>query len=81
VFKKSTPNGKVTVYIGKRDFFDHIEYCEPVDGVVLVDPDHVKEKTVYCHVLAAFRYGREDLDVWINFSKRSVFGKKTSLSA
>lgn len=63
VFKKSTPNGKITVYIGKRDFYDHIEHCDPVDGVVLVDRDHIKDKVVYCHVLAAFRYGREDLDV------------------
>ena len=36
---------QVTVYIGKRDFFDRIEQCEPVDGVVLVEPDHVKDKT------------------------------------
>ena len=33
------------------------------DGVVLVDPDYLKERKVYAHVLAAFRYGREDLDV------------------
>lgn len=23
VFKKTTPNGKITVYLGKRDFIDH----------------------------------------------------------
>ncbi len=34
-----------------------------VDGVVLVDPEYLKERKVYAHVLAAFRYGREDLDV------------------
>uniref|UniRef100_A0A8C5R9S0 Uncharacterized protein n=1 Tax=Laticauda laticaudata TaxID=8630 RepID=A0A8C5R9S0_LATLA len=34
----------VTIYLGKRDFIDHVEYVEPVDGVVLVDPDIVKEK-------------------------------------
>lgn len=33
------------------------------DGVVLVDPDYLKERKVFAHVLAAFRYGREDLDV------------------
>uniref|UniRef100_T1H9P7 Arrestin_C domain-containing protein n=1 Tax=Rhodnius prolixus TaxID=13249 RepID=T1H9P7_RHOPR len=32
-------------------------------GVVLIDPDYVKERKVFGHVLAAFRYGREDLDV------------------
>ncbi|CAG7723641.1 unnamed protein product [Allacma fusca] len=33
------------------------------NGVVLIDPEYVKERKVYGHVLAAFRYGREDLDV------------------
>lgn len=33
------------------------------DGVVLVDPEYVRDRKVYGHVLAAFRYGREDLDV------------------
>ncbi|XP_039276038.1 beta-arrestin-1 isoform X4 [Nilaparvata lugens] len=63
VFKKSSPNGKITVYLGKRDFVDHISNVDPIDGVVLIDPDYVKERKVFGHVLAAFRYGREDLDV------------------
>lgn len=33
------------------------------DGVVLIDPEYIKNRKVYGHVLAAFRYGREDLDV------------------
>ncbi|CAH0690513.1 unnamed protein product [Chilo suppressalis] len=63
VFKKSSPNGKITVYLGKRDFVDHITHVDPIDGVVLIDPEYVKERKVFGHVLAAFRYGREDLDV------------------
>lgn len=31
--------------------------------MVLIDPDYIKNRKVYGHVLAAFRYGREDLDV------------------
>ena len=38
-------------------------YVDPIDGVVLVDPEYLKDRKVYGHVLAAFRYGREDLDV------------------
>ncbi len=34
-----------------------------LDGVILIDPDYVKDRKVYAHILAAFRYGREDLDV------------------
>ena len=49
--------------MGKRDFVDHITHVDPIDGVVLIDPDYMKERKVFGHVLAAFRYGREDLDV------------------
>ncbi|GCB75206.1 hypothetical protein scyTo_0018188, partial [Scyliorhinus torazame] len=48
VFKKSSPNGKLTVYLGKRDFVDHVDFVEPV---------------VFVTLTCAFRYGREDLDV------------------
>ena len=30
---------------------------------MLIDPEYIKERKVFGHVLAAFRYGREDLDV------------------
>ncbi|ESN92252.1 hypothetical protein HELRODRAFT_89686 [Helobdella robusta] len=63
VFKKSSPNSKLTVYLGKRDFIDHLSHIDPIDGVVLVDPDYLNGRKVFVHVLAAFRYGREDLDV------------------
>ncbi|ERE69349.1 beta-arrestin-1-like isoform 2 [Cricetulus griseus] len=44
VFKKSSPNCKLTVYLGKRDFVDHLDKVDPVDGVVLVDPDYLKDR-------------------------------------
>lgn len=30
VFKKCSPNGKITLYLGKRDFVDHISAVEPI---------------------------------------------------
>jgi len=63
VFKKSSPNGKITVYLGKRDFVDHGTHVDLIDGVVLVDPDYLKDRKVFGHVLAAFRYGKEECDV------------------
>jgi hypothetical protein len=30
VFKKSSPNGKIVLYLAKRDFVDHINVSEPV---------------------------------------------------
>ena len=55
------------MYLGRRDFVDHVTHVDPIDGVVLVDPEYLKDRKVYGHVLAAFRYGREDLDVLGNF--------------
>ncbi|XP_059400277.1 arrestin red cell-like isoform X2 [Carassius carassius] len=63
VFKKSSPNCKLTVYLGKRDFVDHLDHVDPVDGVVLFDPEYLKDKKVFVTLTCAFRYGREDLDV------------------
>jgi beta-arrestin len=31
--------------------------------VILIDSDYIKDRKVFVHILAAFRYGREDLDV------------------
>ncbi|XP_009275213.1 PREDICTED: uncharacterized protein LOC103896987 [Aptenodytes forsteri] len=37
--------------------------CSLADGVVLVDPEYLKERKVFVTLTCAFRYGREDLDV------------------
>ena len=79
VFKKTSPNGKVwfrkpeglehnsfqiTTYLGKRDFLDRGTFVDPIDGMVLIDEEYIKQKKkVIVQLNAAFRYGREDLDV------------------
>lgn len=30
VFKKCSPNGKVSLYMGKRDFVDYVSGIEPI---------------------------------------------------
>uniref|UniRef100_A0A8D0KUH8 Uncharacterized protein n=1 Tax=Strix occidentalis caurina TaxID=311401 RepID=A0A8D0KUH8_STROC len=32
VFKKTSPNSKLSIYLGKRDFVDHVESVDSVDG-------------------------------------------------
>lgn len=34
VYKKCAPNGKITLYLGKRDYIDNIASVEPIDGIV-----------------------------------------------
>ncbi|TFK15395.1 sodium/bile acid cotransporter [Platysternon megacephalum] len=54
---------QLSIYLGKRDFVDHVDSVEPVDGVVLIDPEYLKDRKVYVTLTCAFRYGRDDLDV------------------
>ncbi|XP_044220311.1 arrestin 3b, retinal (X-arrestin) isoform X1 [Thunnus albacares] len=63
VFKKTSGNGHIALYLGKRDFVDHVDSVEVVDGVVKVDPSGLNDRKVYVYLACAFRYGSEDLDV------------------
>ncbi|CAD6227468.1 GSCOCG00001153001-RA-CDS [Cotesia congregata] len=95
VFKKPSNNGKITVYLSKRDFVDHMTHIDPIgnksflivssiisinidylrcifNGVVLIDPEYVKERKVFGNVLAHLRFGREDLDVLGLIVKREL---------
>lgn len=71
VYKKCSPNGKLTVYLGKRDFIDYLSDTEPIDGVVLVSPEYVDSgRKVWCQLVCSFRYGREEDEVMgLNFQK------------
>jgi arrestin-2 len=71
VFKKSAPNGKLTVYLGKRDFGDYGDSVEPVEGVVVVDSEYLKNRKVFGQVVTTFRYGREEDEVMgLHFSRQ-----------
>lgn len=41
VVKKSSPNGKLTIYLGKRDFISYKDYSENIDGILLIDPNYL----------------------------------------
>lgn len=73
VFKKTSPNGKLTVYLGKRDFIDHLDYIDPIDGVVVIENDYLKERKVYGQIITTYRYGREEDEIMgVKFSKEMV---------
>ncbi|XP_054719946.1 arrestin homolog [Uloborus diversus] len=63
IYKKMSPNGKVTLYLPKREYVDHITSVDPIEGIVLLDDEYLKHRQVYGHVIAIFRYGREDDEV------------------
>ncbi|XP_050431872.1 arrestin homolog [Adelges cooleyi] len=73
VFKKTTQNGKVTVYLAKRDFIDHLDSVDPIDGVVVVENDYLQGRKVFGMVSTTYRYGRaEDEVMGVKFSKEMV---------
>lgn len=71
VFKKCSPNGKITLYLGKRDYVDNIACVEPIDGIIVVDDEYVHEKRkIFGQIICSFRYGREEDEVMgLNFQK------------
>lgn len=70
VFKKTSPNGKVTLYMGRRDFVDHVTAVDPVDGVIVVDTGYLQGRRVFGQLVCSFRYGRENDEVMgLNFQK------------
>uniref|UniRef100_A0A8C6LDM9 Arrestin-C n=1 Tax=Nothobranchius furzeri TaxID=105023 RepID=A0A8C6LDM9_NOTFU len=90
VFKKTSGNGGLTLYLGKRDYVDHITKVEAVDGVVKLDPADFGDRKVFVQLACAFRYGSEDLDVmglcfrkdiWIHQVQLYPDGTKPALSA
>ncbi|XP_063871476.1 arrestin homolog [Scylla paramamosain] len=82
VFKKTSANGKVTAYLSRRDFVDHISHTSPVDGVVVVDNEYLKGRKVFARVTVTYRYGREEDEViGQHFSKELELVKSEVVSA
>uniref|UniRef100_A0A3Q3DAK4 Arrestin-C n=1 Tax=Hippocampus comes TaxID=109280 RepID=A0A3Q3DAK4_HIPCM len=63
VFKKTSGNGGLTLYLGKRDYVDDVNDVEKLDGVVKLDPTDFGDRKVFVQLACAFRYGSDDLDV------------------
>ncbi|KAM9513366.1 arrestin-C-like isoform 2-T3 [Salvelinus alpinus] len=63
VYKKTSGNESIALYLGKRDFVDHVESVDIVDGVIKVDPAELEGRKVWVYLACAFRYGSDDLDV------------------
>ncbi|XP_068564448.1 S-arrestin-like [Cebidichthys violaceus] len=73
VFKKASRDKSVAVYMTKRDFVDHCDFVDPVDGVIVIDPLQLKGKKVYVMLSCTFRYGRQDVDVMGVVFRRDLF--------
>ncbi|KAJ8985589.1 hypothetical protein NQ317_015080 [Molorchus minor] len=63
VFKKASPNQKLTLYLSSRDLVVSNGGIDRLQGVLLIDPEFVENRKVYGQVTLTFRYGREDEEV------------------
>ncbi|KAJ3588401.1 hypothetical protein NHX12_011994 [Muraenolepis orangiensis] len=79
VFKKTSGNGDMTIYLGRRDFVDHVCSVDVVDGVLKVDPANLKGRKVFVYLACAFRYGSEDLDVIGLSFRRDIWVKRVQI--
>ncbi|TGZ63826.1 hypothetical protein CRM22_006706 [Opisthorchis felineus] len=63
IFKKQSPDGRLTLFMEKRNFYDHLTHVDPIDGLLSFDTNSVEGQQVYLILTCGCRYGREDLDV------------------
>ncbi|XP_038574900.1 S-arrestin a isoform X3 [Micropterus salmoides] len=73
VFKKTSKDKSVGVYMGKRDFVDHVDFVDPVDGVIMVDHEALQGRKVFVTLSCTFRYGRDDMDVMGMAFRRELY--------
>ncbi|XP_026484844.1 arrestin homolog [Vanessa tameamea] len=63
VFKKSSPNNKLTLYLDSRDLVVENGSIDKIQGVLHVDSECLENKKLFGQVTLTFRYGREDEEV------------------
>lgn len=63
VFKKTSSNQILTLYLGSRELVARKGVIEPLRGVIYIDPKIIGESKIYGQLTLTFRYGREDEEV------------------
>jgi len=66
------------LYLGRRDYVDHVTGSDPVDGVVNIDNEFLNDKKVVVQLVCSFRYGREDDEtLGLSFKKELTLDEAT----
>lgn len=55
MFKKSSPNNKLTLYLASRDLVVETNSIDRIQGVLHVDADYVENRKLYGQVTLTFR--------------------------
>lgn len=78
IFKKCAPNGRVYVYLGKREFVSCDGNIEPINGVVNIQDHHdtLKGRRVFVQLVITFRHGREEEETMgLSFKKELILDR------
>ncbi|CAF4836673.1 unnamed protein product [Pieris macdunnoughi] len=63
MFKKSSPNYKLTMYLASRDLVVENGSIDKIQGVLHVESGNLENKKLFGQVTLIFRYGRDDEEV------------------
>uniref|UniRef100_A0A1S4GEG1 Arrestin_C domain-containing protein n=1 Tax=Anopheles gambiae TaxID=7165 RepID=A0A1S4GEG1_ANOGA len=63
VYKKTSSNQLLTLYLGSRELVARKGVIEPLKGVLYIDSKIINEAKIYGQLTLTFRYGREDEEV------------------
>jgi len=78
IFKKCSPNGRVYLYLGNREFVACDGAIKPVTGVVNIQDHHdtLKGRRIFVQLVITFRHGREDEETMgLSFKKELVLDR------
>ncbi|XP_055382924.1 uncharacterized protein LOC129613050 [Condylostylus longicornis] len=77
VFKKTSANSILSLYLGSRDLISRDGTVEPLRGVIYIDPKFMCSQKIYGQLTLTFRYGREDEEVMgLKFCNEAVIAIK-----
>ncbi|KAL7636841.1 UNVERIFIED_CONTAM: hypothetical protein RMT77_012599 [Armadillidium vulgare] len=73
VYRKLSPDGKISLFVGQRDFIDHLTHVDPIDGVIVLETEDLGEQRVFVQLVLTYRYGREEDEVMgLTFAKEII---------
>uniref|UniRef100_A0A336MCB4 CSON013564 protein n=1 Tax=Culicoides sonorensis TaxID=179676 RepID=A0A336MCB4_CULSO len=77
VYKKTSSNQLLTLYLGSREMIARRGVIDPLKGVVYIDPKIMTGFKIYGQITLTFRYGREDEEVMgLKFCNEAVISLK-----
>lgn len=80
VFRKSTRNHALEVYVFKRDFYEENGTVEPIDGLIAVNPDKdLNDRAVFVKIEARFHHSFASAAAILGISPSTTLHRDTKL--